>query len=90
MASKSNIATKACKKAEADLATWLVMAKLGSFDELPPTAREAKGRHLDRKLRKPTPDGNVVNCKGNPNLSLVRRRRVIRTAHQPKNPCRRC
>jgi hypothetical protein len=39
VASKSNIATKARKKAEADFATWLMMAKLGSFDELPPAAQ---------------------------------------------------
>jgi hypothetical protein len=29
MASKSNIATKARKKAEADFATWLMTARLG-------------------------------------------------------------
>jgi hypothetical protein len=39
MGSKSNIATRARKKAEADFATWLMMAKLGSFDELPPNAQ---------------------------------------------------
>jgi hypothetical protein len=37
MASSSNtsIAKKARSKAEADFATWLMMAKLGSFDDLP-------------------------------------------------------
>jgi hypothetical protein len=39
VASRSNIATKARKKAEADFTTWLMMAKLGSFDELPPNAQ---------------------------------------------------
>src|ERR1700730_3990107 len=35
MASSTNIAKKARSKAEADFATWLMMAKLGSFDDLP-------------------------------------------------------
>ena len=39
MASKSSIAKKARAKAEADFTTWLMMAKLGSFDELPPNAQ---------------------------------------------------
>jgi hypothetical protein len=39
VASRSNIATRARKKAEADFATWLMMAKLGGFDELPPNAQ---------------------------------------------------
>jgi hypothetical protein len=39
MASTSNIAKKARSKAEADFATWLMMAKLGSFDDLPPNAQ---------------------------------------------------
>jgi hypothetical protein len=39
MASSSSIAKKARSKAEADFATWLMMAKLGSFDELPPHAQ---------------------------------------------------
>src|SRR5436190_24234355 len=39
MASNSNIATKARKKAEADFATWLMMAKLGGFDDLPSNAQ---------------------------------------------------
>jgi hypothetical protein len=37
--STSNIAKKARKKAEADFATWLMMAKLGGFDDLPPNAQ---------------------------------------------------
>jgi|SRR6185369_5363794 hypothetical protein len=40
MVSKSSIAKKAHAKAEADFATWLMMAKLGSFDELPSNAQK--------------------------------------------------
>jgi hypothetical protein len=39
MASSSTIAKKARTKAEADFATWLMMAKLGSFDDLPSNAQ---------------------------------------------------
>src|ERR1700754_1107580 len=41
MSSSSNtgIAKKARKNAEADFATWLMMAKLGGFDDLPPNAQ---------------------------------------------------
>jgi hypothetical protein len=39
MASSSSIARKARAKAEADFATWLMMAKLGSFDDLPSNAQ---------------------------------------------------
>jgi hypothetical protein len=41
MSSSSNasIARKARTKAEADFATWLMMAKLGGFDDLPSNAR---------------------------------------------------
>jgi hypothetical protein len=41
MSSSSNtsIARKARTKAEADFATWLMMAKLGGFDDLPPNAQ---------------------------------------------------
>jgi hypothetical protein len=35
----TRIARKARSKAEADFATWLMMAKLGSFDDLPPNAQ---------------------------------------------------
>jgi hypothetical protein len=35
----SSIAKKARSKAEADFATWLMMAKLGSFDDLPSNAQ---------------------------------------------------
>src|ERR1700688_4492531 len=37
--SSTSIAKKARFKAEADFATWLMMAKLGSFDDLPPNAQ---------------------------------------------------
>ena len=37
--SSSSNAKKAHSKAEADFATWLMMAKLGSFDDLPPNAQ---------------------------------------------------
>jgi hypothetical protein len=41
MSSSSNtsIARKARTKAVADFATWLMMAKLGGFDDLPPNAQ---------------------------------------------------
>jgi predicted phage gp36 major capsid-like protein len=41
MASRSStsIAKKARSKAEVDFATWLMMAKLGRFDDLPSTAQ---------------------------------------------------
>ena len=41
MSSSSNtsIAKKARAKAEADFVTWLMMAKLGGFDDLPPNAQ---------------------------------------------------
>jgi hypothetical protein len=38
--SSSSIAKKARSKAEADFATWLMMAKLGSFDDLPSNAQK--------------------------------------------------
>lgn len=34
-----SVAKKAHAKAEADFSTWLMMAKLGSFDDLPPEAQ---------------------------------------------------
>jgi len=37
--SNTSIAKKARAKAEADFATWLMMAKLGSFDDLPSNAQ---------------------------------------------------
>src|SRR5271167_2449776 len=37
--SNTNIAKKARTRAEADFATWLMMAKLGGFDDLPSSAQ---------------------------------------------------
>jgi hypothetical protein len=37
--SSTSIAKEARSKAEADFATWLMMAKLGGFDELPSNAQ---------------------------------------------------
>jgi hypothetical protein len=49
MASNStSIARKARAKAEADFATWLMMAKLGSFDDLPSNAQEALTNYRTR------------------------------------------
>jgi len=48
MASSSSIAKKARSKAEADFATWLMMAKLGSFVDLPPNARKFLTNYRDR------------------------------------------
>ena len=38
--SSTSIAKKARSKAEADFATWLMMAKLGGFDDLPSNAQK--------------------------------------------------
>ncbi|MHC4041317.1 hypothetical protein [Bradyrhizobium sp. 23AC] len=39
MSSNTSIAKRARTKAEADFATWLMMAKLGGFDDLPSNAQ---------------------------------------------------
>jgi len=46
--SSTSIAKKARSKAEADFATWLMMAKLGSFDDLPPNAQKFLTNYRDR------------------------------------------
>ena len=46
--SSSNIASKAYSKAEADFSTWLMMAKLGSFDDLPSNAQNFLTNYRDR------------------------------------------
>src|ERR1700756_5946187 len=46
--SNTNIAKKARSKAEADFATWLMMAKLGSFDDLPPNAQNFLNAYRSR------------------------------------------
>jgi hypothetical protein len=50
MSSSSNtsIARKARTRAEADFATWLMMAKLGGFDDLPPNAQSFLTRYRAR------------------------------------------
>ena len=40
MATSTSIAKKARSKAEADFATWLMMAKLGGIDDLPSNAQK--------------------------------------------------
>ena len=47
----TRIARKAHSKAEADFATWLMMAKLGSFDDLPENAQEFLLRYRARLER---------------------------------------
>lgn len=44
----ATIAKKARSRAEADFATWLMMAKLGSFDDLPPNAQDFLNRYRSR------------------------------------------
>jgi hypothetical protein len=46
--SSSHIARKAYPKAEADFTTWLMMAKLGSFDDLPSNAQNFLTNYRDR------------------------------------------
>jgi hypothetical protein len=46
--SNRNIANKARSKAEADFTTWLMMAKLGGFDDLPPNAQNFLTNYRDR------------------------------------------
>ena len=49
--SSTSIARKARAKAEADFATWLMMAKLGSFDDLPSNAQEVLMNYRNRLNR---------------------------------------
>jgi hypothetical protein len=46
--SSRSIARKAHSKAEADFATWLMMAKLGGFDDLSPNAQNFLINYRDR------------------------------------------
>jgi hypothetical protein len=48
MSSSASIAKKARTKAEADFATWLMMAKLGGFDDLPSNAQSFLTNYRDR------------------------------------------
>jgi hypothetical protein len=62
MATRPNtrIARKAHTKAEADFATWLMMAKLGSFDDLPSTAQGFLIGYRDRLARMSEAESKVV------------------------------
>ncbi|SDS46280.1 hypothetical protein SAMN05444158_2132 [Bradyrhizobium canariense] len=46
--SNTSIAKKARTKAEADFATWLMMAKLGGFDDLPSNAQSVLTNYRTR------------------------------------------
>ena len=46
--SNTSIARKARTKAEADFATWLMMAKLGGFDDLPSNAQRFLSNYRTR------------------------------------------
>ena len=46
--SSRSIARKAHSKAEADFTTWLMMAKLGGFDDLPSNAQNFLTNYRDR------------------------------------------
>ena len=46
--SSRSIARKAHSKADADFATWLMMAKLGGFDDLPSNAQNFLTSYRDR------------------------------------------
>lgn len=62
MASRPSIriARKARSKAESDFATWLMMAKLGSFDDLPPNAQGFLTNYRDRLERMSEAESTVV------------------------------
>ncbi|EIG62226.1 hypothetical protein ABIB85_007311 [Bradyrhizobium sp. JR1.5] len=46
----ASIAKKAPTEAEADFATWLMMAKLGGFDDLPSSAQSFLTNYRTRPL----------------------------------------
>jgi hypothetical protein len=54
------IARKARSKAESDFATWLMMAKLGSFDDLPPNAQGFLTNYRARLERMSEAESKVV------------------------------
>jgi len=60
MASSSSIAKKARSKAESDFATWLMMAKLGSFDDLPPNAQTFLTSYKDRLQKMSEADSTAL------------------------------
>lgn len=59
----ASIARKAQAKAEADFATWLMMAKLGSFDDLPPDARRWLTSYRTRLEQMPESDAIVATIR---------------------------
>ena len=54
------IARRAHFKAESDFATWLMMAKLGSFDDLPPNAQGFLTSYRDRLERMSEAESKVA------------------------------
>jgi hypothetical protein len=62
MASRPSIriARKARSKAESDFTTWLMMAKLGSFDDLPPNAQGFLTNYRARLERMSEAESKVV------------------------------
>jgi hypothetical protein len=62
MSSSSNtsIAKKARTKAEADFATWLMMAKLGGFDDLPSNAQSFLTNYRTRLERMSEAESTAV------------------------------
>jgi hypothetical protein len=64
MASSSSIAKKARSKAEADFATWLMMAKLGSFDDLPSNAQSFLTNYRTRLEMMSEAESTVLAVRG--------------------------
>ncbi|NVN85218.1 MAG: hypothetical protein HXX15_03925 [Rhodopseudomonas sp.] len=58
--SSTSIARKARTKAEADFATWLMMAKLGSFDDLPANAQKVLTGYRSRLDRMSETDSKAI------------------------------
>jgi hypothetical protein len=58
--SRTSISRKARAKAEADFATLLMMAKLGSFDDLPSNAQEVLTNYRARLDRMSETESKVV------------------------------
>jgi hypothetical protein len=58
--SSTSIARKARTRAEADFATWLMMAKLGSFDDLPANAQKVLTGYRERLDRMSETDSKAI------------------------------
>jgi len=58
--SSRSIAKKAHSKAEADFATWLMMAKLGGFDDLPSNAQNFLTDYRDRLEMMSEPESTAL------------------------------